>query len=216
MSGVKLYSYFRSSASWRVRIALNWKGIEYEYAPVGLLTNEQYSPTYGEVNPMHAVPTLEIDGLRLAESMAILEYLEETRPTPPLLPKTPAERAVVRRLAEGFNSGTQPLQNLRVLRRIESQFGADAAAQKQWAAHFITEILGGLERIVATTHGQCCVGDQVTFADVLLVPQMLGGRRFGVDLTQFPVLSHVEGYLNALPAFAAARPERQPDAPPEA
>lgn len=214
MGNVRLYSYFRSSASWRVRIALNWKGVDYDYASVGLLNNEQYGVAYEAVNPLHGVPTLEIDGLSLSESLPIIEYLEETRPTPALLPSSPADRAMARRLAEIVNSGTQPLQNLRVLKRLESQFGADAAAQKAWAAHFNADILGGLERLVAGTHGQYCVGDQVTMADVCLVPQLQGGRRFGVDLSPFPTLTAIEGRLNGLPAFARARPEVQPDAPP--
>ena len=147
--------------------------------------------------------------------MAILEYLDETRPAPPLLPSAPAERAQVRRVAEIFNSGTQPQQNVSVLRRLEARFGADAAAQKEWAGHFITQGLTTVEQLIATTAGKCCFGDEVTLADLYLVPQMLGARRFGVDLAPFPTVVAVERHLQSLDAFMRARPEVQPDAPVE-
>ena len=213
MSAVKLYNYFRSSASWRVRIGLALKGIPYEYVPVNLLKGEQRTPEYRAVNPLGAVPVLEIDGLKLAESMAILQYLEETRPTPALLPSSPADRARVRRIAEAFNSGTQPLQNLRVLKRLESQFGADLAATNAWAGHFITEVFDGLEPLVIETAGMCCFGDQVTLADVGLVPQMASVRRFGLDPSRWATLARIEKHLVSLPAFQQADHMRQPDAP---
>ncbi len=215
MGAVKLYSHFRSSSTWRVRIALNWKGIAYDYVTVSLTKDDHLSPEYKQVNPQRAVPALEIDGLVLGESMAIIEYLDETRPQPPLLPGTPAERAEIRRVAEAINSGAQPFQNLKVLRRLESQFGANAEAKKAWASAFISEAFTAIETLLAGRSGQCCFGDTVTLADVYLPPQMYGARRFGVDLTPFPTLVSVEKYLKALPAFARAEPGQQPDAPPE-
>ena len=212
---VILYNHFRSSASWRVRIALNWKGVAFEYVPISLVTGEHRTAEYRAHNPLQAVPTLAIDGHELSESLAIIEYLEETRSEPPLLPKGALDRALVRRLAEAFNAGTQPLQNLRVLNRLESQFGADAAAKKVWVAHFVTEILGGVEQLMQSSAGQFSFGDRVSVADVCLIPQLYGARRFGVDLTKFPTISRVEQQLNVLPAFERARPALQPDCPPE-
>jgi maleylacetoacetate isomerase len=213
---VRLHSYFRSSASWRVRIALNWKGIKYEYVPVSLIADggEHLKLPFGEVNPLHALPALEIDGHVLSESMAILEYLEETHPAPALLPKDPFLRAQARRIAEVFNAGTQPLQNLRVLNRLETLFGANADAKKAWAGYFIQQSFERLEKLLGQTAGKYCVGDDVTIADVGLVPQCYGARRFSVDLARFPLISAIEQRLNEIPAFALAVPTKQPDCPP--
>jgi maleylpyruvate isomerase len=213
---IRLHSYFRSSASWRVRIALNWKGIDFEYVPVSLIADggEHLKAAYGEVNPMRAVPALEIDGHILSESMAIIEYLEETHPTPGLLPKDPFQRAQARRVAEVFNAGTQPLQNLRVLNRLETQFGASADAKKAWAGYFIQQAFERLEKLLGQTAGQFCVGDNVTIADVGLAPQCYGARRFGVDVAQFPTIAAIEQRLNGIPAFALSVPSKQPDCPP--
>jgi len=214
---VRLYNYFRSSASWRVRIALNWKGIPYEYVPVSLIANggEHLKDAYGAINPMHAVPALEIDGHILSESLPIIEYLEETRPERSLLPKDPYQRAQARRIAEVFNAGTQPMQNLRVLTWIDSEFHVGEEGKKRWVQHFVTETLGRLETLLKTTAGKYCVGDTVTIADIGLPPQCFGARRFGIDLAQFPTIAAIEERLNQLPEFAAALPAKQPDAPPE-
>lgn len=216
MSRARLHGYFRSSASWRVRIALKLKGVDYDYVPVNLVRDggEQYSETYRSFNPLQAVPALEIDGHVLSESLAIIGYLDETRPNPPLLPDDPYLRAEARRIAEAVNAGIQPLQNLRVLNKIDADFHAGAEGRKAWAAHFNERGLRGLEALVATTAGRYCVGDQVTLADVCLAPQLYGARRFGVDVARFPTLLRIEAGLMELPAFADAVPSRQPDCPP--
>lgn len=212
---IRLHNYFRSSASWRVRIALHWKGIAFECVPGSLVADggEHLKEPYGRVKPLRAVPALEIDGHVLSESLATLEYLEETRPEPPLLPREPFLRAQSRRIAEAVNAQMQPLQNARVLKKIAVDFKVGEAGAKAWAAHFNRVGLEGLERLVSTTAGTCCVGDDVTIADVCLVPQLFGARRFGVDLAPFPTLTRIEGRLVTLPAFVAADPANQPDAP---
>jgi maleylpyruvate isomerase len=210
---VRLHNYFRSSASWRVRIALAWKQVAYEYVAVSLVKDAHLTDAYRELNPLQAVPTLEIDGLRLAESLAILEYLEETRPEPPLLPKNPGERAQTRRIAEAVNAFIQPFQGPRVTKQLHARFGADAEAQKAWSAHFNEVGLAGVEALVRASAGRYCVGDDVSFADLCLVPQLYGARRFGVDVSAFPTLVKVEAELVKLPAFVAADPSNQPDFP---
>lgn len=209
---VRLYGYFRSSSAWRVRIALAVKGISYEYAAVNLLAGEQLTEAYARINPMRAVPTLFIDGRKLSESMAIVEYLEETRPNPSLLPADPYLRAKARQLAETLNTMTQPLQNLRVLRKLEADFGADAGQKKAWAAHFIARGFDAFEATLQETSGRYCVGDEVSVADVFLVPQVFGARRYGVDVERYPSILEIAGRLEALPSFQAAAPENQPDA----
>ena len=213
---LRLHGYFRSSASWRVRIGLAYKGLAYEYVPVSLVAGggEHRTEAYAQVNPLQAVPTLELDGRRVSESLAILELLEELHPTPPLLPRDPFDRAAARRIAEAVNAGIQPLQNLRVLQKISADFEADEAARKAWAGHFNAVGLAALERLVQETAGRYCVGDAVTVADVCLVPQLYGARRFGVDVAAFPTLLGIEERLVALEAFAGAHPSLQPDCPP--
>ncbi|MCB9507754.1 MAG: maleylacetoacetate isomerase [Myxococcales bacterium] len=210
----RLYAYWRSSASWRVRIALNCKGVAYETVPVHLVRDggEQRRAEYRAVNPAALVPSLEIDGVRLSESLAIVDYLEQTRPTPSLYPAAAYARAQALRIAELVNAGTQPLQNLRVLQYLESELGADAAGQRRWAAHWIGMGLEAIEAVLADTAGAHAVGDAVTVADVCLVPQVYNARRFGVDLAPFPRVVAAEAAAGALAPFAAAVPERQPDA----
>lgn len=209
-----LYGYFRSSASWRVRIALHWKGIPFRTEPVHLLAGggQQFSPAFVELNPMRELPALAIDGLVLSQSVAILEYLEETRPTPTLYPGSAAERATIRQLVECVNASIQPAQNLRVLKRLQSEFGADADARTAWAAHWIRYGFEGLERLLERTAGAYSFGDSVTAADLCLVPQVYNAQRFGVDLAAFPTIQRVDATLSTLDAFAASRPDVQIDA----
>jgi maleylpyruvate isomerase len=213
---MKLYSYWRSSASWRVRIALAWKGISYEYRAVNLVREggEQYASTYvAEVNPLSQVPVLELDGegppRRIAQSLAIIEYLEERFPDPPLLPTEPWLRARARQLAEITNAGIQPLQNTPTLGYVREVLRGD---EKAWLRHFLDRGLRALEHTARETAGTFLVGGSPTVADVCLIPQLHSARRFNVPLDPFPTLLRVESACNALPPFASAHPDRQPDA----
>jgi len=217
---VIFYDYWRSSSAWRVRIALNLKQIAVERRAVHLAREgggEQFSAEFRALNPFSEVPVLVVEdagGARrvIAQSMAILGYLEERFPTPPLLPADPWLRARARQLAEMVNAGIQPFQNLSLLKRLGERGVADPSVEI--ARHFNARGLGALEVLAAETAGRFLIGDAPTIADVYLVPQLYGGRRFGVDLAAFPTLLRVEAACAALPAFAAARPEAQLDAPP--
>ena len=214
---MKLYSYWRSSCSWRVRIALNLKGLAYTYEAVHLLKDggQQNSEAYRALNPMRTVPTLEFEeggGVRrLSQSIAILEYLEERYRTPALLPADPLLRARARMLAEMVNSGIQPLQNLSVLQFVKNELKGD---DKVFAAHWNARGLAAFEAAVKDTAGTYCLGETVTFADICLVPQLYGARRYGVDLAPYPTLTRIEAACEKLPAFQAAHPDRQPDVAP--
>jgi maleylpyruvate isomerase len=211
----RLYSYWRSSSAWRVRIGLQLKGLPYEYAAVNLLDGEQFSAAHRSRNPTGQVPVLEVaDGgrvVRLTQSMAILEWLDERHPTPPLLPRDPDARATARALAELVNSGIQPLQNAVVLGMLREK---EAGYEKVWARHWIGSGLDALEKAVAPVAGRFTAGDAPGLADCYVVPQLYNARRFGVDLAPFPTLRRIEEACGALPAFQAAHPDRQPDAPP--
>jgi maleylpyruvate isomerase len=208
---MKLYNYFRSTSSWRVRIALNWKGLSYEYVAVPLLEGAQDAPEHRARSPMGKIPVLELDdGRVVTESMAIIEYLDETHPEPPLLPRDPFGRARARMLAEMVNSGIQPFQNLQVLREVKRGLGGD---EQLWAKRWLGHGVAALEAAVAGTAGQFCVGDEPTLADLFLVPQLAGARRFGIDMGALPTLLRIEAACAELPAFQKARPEAQPDAP---
>jgi maleylpyruvate isomerase len=205
---MKLHNFWRSSASWRVRIALAYKQLPYEYVAVNL-RGEQHGDHYRAINPMEQVPTLELDdGRRLSQSIAILEYLEETVPEPPLLPPDPYLRARARQLAELVNSGIQPLQNTYPQRMLKER-GVD---EREWVRHFITRGLAALAASAEATAGKFLVGDAPTFADVCLVPQLSFARRFDIDGRAWPLLARVEEACMALPAFQSAHGDRQPDA----
>jgi maleylpyruvate isomerase len=206
---VKLYNYWRSSASWRVRIALAYKNVAYEYRAVNLLSKENRSDEYTALNPIGQVPTLVLDdGRQLSQSMAILEYLEETVPRPSLLPSDPYLRARARQLAEIVNSGIQPFQNLPLIARY-SEHGIDA---KTTVGGDIERGLHAVQKVAEPIAGKFLVGDAPSFADVCLVPQLNAARRFGLDVASWPLLARVEEACNALPAFQVAHADRQPDA----
>jgi maleylpyruvate isomerase len=214
---MKLYSYWRSSASWRVRIALNYKQLPFTYVPVHIVNREQATSAYAGKNPMQQVPTLEVEDegrtLHLGQSLAIIEYLEERYPDHPLLPKGRAARAHVRQLAECVNAGIQPFQNLPLLNILKMELGAD---EKGFAGRFNARGLTALEALAASSAGKFLFGDAVSVADVCLIPQLYSARRFNVDLAPFPTLTRVEATCVQLPAFADAHPDRQPDAPKDA
>jgi maleylacetoacetate isomerase/maleylpyruvate isomerase len=210
---VKLYSYFRSSASYRVRIALHWKGVKFEYVPVHLVKNggEQHRPEYRQINPMGHVPALEHDGFLVAESMAILQYLDDVFTERPLFPREPRARARVMQLCEVLNSGIQPLQNLKVIRYLEDRLNCDKAASNAWVKHWIDGGLGSLERLLENTSGSFCFGGEVTAADCFLIPQCFASRRFNVKIEDYPNISRIEQNALKLEPFQKAHPERQPD-----
>jgi maleylpyruvate isomerase len=212
---VKLYTFWRSNSPWRVRIALAWKAIPHEVVTINLSAGQQHSDDFRGLNLAEQVPLLELDERgpdgnprRIAQSMAIIEYLEERYPTPPLLPADPWLRARARQLAEIVNSGTQPFQNLATTKKVE-ELGAD---RQRWLDHFISRGLAVLERAAAETAGAFLVGDAVTIADVYLVPQLYAARRFKIDLAPYPTLTRVEATCAALPAFQSAHADAQPDA----
>jgi maleylacetoacetate isomerase len=213
MSTPILYGYYRSSAAYRIRIALAWKNIACDSRPIQLRDGEQMSAGYLAVNPQGLVPALAIDGHLLAQSQAILDYLEETRPQPPLLPDSPAERAQVRRLAQMVIADIHPLNNSRVIHYLAGPLQQSAEAVSSWIRHWITLGFVALEQLVDSGNGGYCHGGRVSLADLCLVPQLYNARRFGVDLTEFPRLLAIDRQCCALPAFQTAHPDRQSDAP---
>ena len=206
---VRLHGYFRSSAAWRVRIALHLKGIAAEQTSYSLLGDEQRAPGYLALNPQGLVPALEIDGLVLTQSLAICEYLDETRPIPSLLPGGPAQRARIRALADVIACDVHPVQNLKVLRAVKA-LGQPQDVVTAWARRVCEEGLDAFAALVAGETGAFSIGDAPTLADVLLIPQLANARRFGADL-RWPRLLAIEAVCLALPAFAETSPERQPD-----
>jgi maleylpyruvate isomerase len=208
---MKLHGYFRSSASYRVRIALNLKGLSAEHLPHHLRKGEQCAPAFLAINPQGLVPALEADDAVLTQSLAIIEWLDETHPTPPLLPKDPLRRAKVRAFAMALACDTHPVQNLKVLARLR-QLGLPEEKVTEWAAWANSEGLAACEKLVAGEAGPFCFGAEPTIADLCLVPQLANARRFGVDLAAFPRLLKAEEAAKKLGAFADAAPDRQPDA----
>jgi len=208
---MKLHGYFRSSASYRVRIALNLKGLGADHLPHHLRKGEQRAPSYLAINPQGLVPTLQADGAVITQSLAIIEWLDETHPTPPLLPSDPLRRAHVRAFAQVLACDTHPVQNLKVLARLR-ELGLPQEQVTGWAAWANREGLTACEALIAHQPGPFCFGETPTLADLCLVPQLANARRFGVDLAGFPRLLKAEEAAKNLKAFADAAPERQPDA----
>ena len=213
---MKLYTFFRSSASFRVRIALNLKNLSYDQIPIHLRRGggEQFRANYQNINAQALVPTLEDDGRYLIQSLAIVEYLEEKYPSPPLLPKAAADRAVVRSMALVIACEVHPIQNLRVLNYIKKEYQQNDEQVNRWAQHWIDLGLAALEQMInaQTARGKFCFGDSPTLADVCLVPQLGNARRFGCDLSRYPSILSIENACLAIPAFADAAPDKQPDA----
>lgn len=206
-----LYTYFRSSAAYRVRIAANLKGIRYRPQFVHLLEGEQRLPAYRMLNPQGLVPVL-VDETALTQSLAIIEYLEEAYPEPPLLPKALKDRAYVRALAAIIACDIHPLNNLRVICYLKEILNQDEKARLAWIQHWIQEGLAAFEEHLDKSPGRFCFGDRPTLADVCLVPQIYNARRFGCDLDNFPRIQAIDQHCLALPAFQQAAPENQPDA----
>ena len=209
---MKLHGYFRSSASYRVRIALNLKGLSAEHLSYHLRRGEQRTPAYLALNPQGLVPTVQGDGgIVLTQSLAIIEWLDETHPAPPLLPKDPLRRAQVRAFAQAIACDVHPVQNLKVLARLR-ELGLAEEKVTAWAAWVNRDGLSACEKIIAGEAGPFCFGDAPTIADLCLVPQLANARRFGVDVAAFPRLLKAEAAAKELKAFADAAPERQSDA----
>uniref|UniRef100_A0A3Q3VLF6 Maleylacetoacetate isomerase n=1 Tax=Mola mola TaxID=94237 RepID=A0A3Q3VLF6_MOLML len=203
-----LHGYFRSSCSWRVRIAFALKGIEYDQAPVNLIKDggQQLTEPFKVLNPMQQVPALEIDGITLSQSLAVIQYIDETRPGPRLLPADPKKRAQVRMISDVIASGIQPLQNLHVIQKI-------GAEKVQWAQHFIHRGFQALEPILKQTAGKYCVDDEISMADICLVPQVYNAERFKVDMERYPTIKRLNEALLEIDAFRVSHPSRQPDTP---
>jgi maleylacetoacetate isomerase len=213
MSKPVLFGYYRSSAAYRVRAALAWKGIEFDTSPVHLVKGEHKAPDYLDIQPQGLVPALQIDGQTLGQSMAILEYLEETRPEPALLPGTPAGRATVRWMAELVVADIHPINNLRVGAYLRGTLGLADAAVVSWMHHWMVQGFDALETLVRTHGGLFCHGDAPSLADICLVPQMYNARRFDLDLSAYPKLVTIDARCRDLPAFASAHPDKQVDCP---
>jgi maleylacetoacetate isomerase len=211
---VRLHGYYRSSASFRVRIALNLKGVSYEQIPHHLRKDEHRSPEYLAFNPQGFVPVLETDGAVLIQSLAIIEYLEERFPNPPLLPADPLGRARVRALAEIVACDIHPLNNLRVLRYLRNELGHDQPTVERWYNHWIAEGFQALETMLASQPetGTFCHGHAPSLADVCLIPQVVNAQNFQLDMAPFPTIQRIFTEALRLPAFARALPANQPDA----
>ena len=209
MARAILYDYYRSSASYRVRIALNLKGVDYERRPVNLVESEQKEAGYRDLNPQGFVPTLEIDGHRITQSLAICNYLNSIVPDPPFMPADAADRAHVLAMALTVACDIHPLNNLRVLKYLSGPLGQSQEARDDWYAHWVTEGFEALEKLAKDRAGKFLFGDAPNLADVCLVPQMYNARRFSVPVDGYPTLVRADANATALPAFAAAHPDHE-------
>lgn len=209
-----LHDYWRSTACYRVRIGLNLKGLAYEQRAVNLLAGDQGSEAYGSVNPQHLIPSLETPDGVLTQSLAILEWLEETQAAPPLLPADAFARATVRAMCAAIAADIHPLNNLRIFNVLRADFSADSPQVSAWIARWIGEGFAALETLVARHGGAYAYGDAISMADALLVPQVYSARRYKVDVAPYPRLIAAADRAAAVPAIAAAHPDKQPDAQP--
>jgi len=211
---MRLYDYYRSTAAYRVRIALNLKGLSYQQARVNLLQGEDSSADYRAINPQGLVPALVLDDTVLQQSLAICEYLDEMQPEPPLLPGDPLQRARIRALAQMVACDIHPVNNLRVLKYLTGELGINEVRKLTWYRHWIDEGFRPIEQLLSATatEGAFCFGNQVTLADICLVPQVYNARRFELDLTPYPRIVQIEQQCLQLDAFERARPDIQPDA----
>ena len=209
---MRLYDYWRSSAAYRVRIALNFKGLTYEQVAVDLRAGTQRTPEFLEINPQGLVPVLEDGGVRLTQSLPILNYLEERYPEPALLPRDAPGRARARAIAVAIACEIHPLNNLRVLQYLERELGLGEAQRLAWYRHWMAEGLGAIETMLARSVGAFSVGDAPSLADVCLVPQVYNARRYQCDLEPYPMIRRIDERCREIEGFAEAAPERQPDA----
>lgn len=209
MSRPVLHDYFRSSAAYRVRIALNLKAVDYESRPVSLVDGAQKSEAYRSLNPQGLVPALQIDGMLLTQSLAIIDYLDARFPEPRLVPEDAGERAHVLAMALVVACDIHPLNNLRVLKYLGGPLEIDEPSRDDWYAHWVDEGLAALEKLAAPRAGKFLFGDQPTLADVCLVPQLFNARRFDIPLTHYPALLRADENVQKLEPFAAAHPDRQ-------
>jgi maleylacetoacetate isomerase len=209
MAKALLYDYFRSSASYRVRIALNLKGVEYQQRPVNLAKGAQKKDDFRKLNPQGFVPLLEIDGHRLTQSLSIIVYLDQKYREPPLMPEDPADAAHVRSLALTVACDIHPLNNLRVLKYLKGELGLSEEAKDEWYRHWVAEGLAALEELARPRAGAFLFGDQPTIADICLVPQLYNARRFSVPISDYPTLRRADETASAHAAFTAAHPDRQ-------
>ncbi len=211
-TALTLHGYWRSGTSYRTRIALNAKGLAYRQVSHDLRTGEQRAPDYLALNPQGLVPALEVDGHVLTQSSAIIEWLDERYPDPPLLPTDADDRAMVRAMAMIVACDIHPLNNVRVLNRLRDELGTGSDAMRGWTGHWIMKGFGALESMVARYGGRFCFGDRLTVADCHIVPQLYSAERFNVDLTAFPRLLETVRRVREQPCVAAAHPDRQADA----
>ena len=217
MSQITLYNYFRSSPSYRVRIALYYKGLQFEYKAVHLLNNggEHHSAEYKKINPQEEVPSLIHDGNVIAQSVAIIEYLDEVFPQKHLLPKPAVLRAQVRQFCENINSFMHPVCNLKIQQYLEAKHGYGPSQKEEWIQHWSQQGFEALEKILQKTSGKFCFGDEVTSADIFLIPQVFSAKIFKVDMSPYPLINKIEKNCLELEAFKMAHPMNQPDTPAE-
>lgn len=215
MSDLVLYNYFRSSTSYRARLALHWKGLAFDYKPIHLLKNEQRSPAFLALNPQGEVPTLIHKGQVISQSLAILEYLDEVFPQIRIYPTDPVQRAQVREFCEHINAFIHPLGNLKVQKYLETQHGFDQAAKDKWVLHWLNEGFTALEKILEKSAGTYCFGEQPTAADFCLIPAVFTARRFHLDMTPFPIINRIDQHCKTVEKMMKAHPLNQIDTPEE-